>query len=143
MVASVIIVISLVVLVMAFYFSKIKDYLQADGFESSLFLAGASIYTGTFIFSSNWDYRMIFLGLCVPFVETKRFPLGGIFVILIIVAMNESILTPWLGRPGLAIVLLAKIAVFAVLSAYLAALALTIFLHFKPLKHSRYAGAMP
>ena len=93
----------------------------------SAFVAGASIYIGTFIFSWNWDYRLIFLIFCVPFVETRRFPLGGVLVILIIIAMNDLILTPWLGTPGLAIVWIAKIVVFAVLSAYLAASVPTIF----------------
>jgi hypothetical protein len=31
-----------------------------------LFLAGAGIYLGTFLLASNFDYRLIFLQLCVP-----------------------------------------------------------------------------
>jgi hypothetical protein len=117
---GVIIVICSAILMIAVYLRKIEGCFQLDGFDSSLFLAGASIYIGTFIFLSNWDYRLIFLSFCIPFVETKRFPLGAGLVILIIAAMNEFILTPWLGVYGLAIVWFAKIVVFAVLSAYLA-----------------------
>ncbi len=32
----------------------------------SLFIAGASIYCGTFIIGNNWDYRLIFLTLTFP-----------------------------------------------------------------------------
>jgi hypothetical protein len=60
--AGVIIVISLMIFVVALYFRKIKSYLmQTDRLDFSLFLAGSSIYLGTFIFSPNWDYRLIFL----------------------------------------------------------------------------------
>jgi len=125
--AGVIIAICVVILTIARYFRKTEGYKQPEGFAFGLFLAGASIYTGTFIFSWNWDYRLIFLIFCVPFVGTRRFPLGGVLVILIIIAMNDLILTPWLGTPGLAIVLIAKFVVFAVLSAYLAASVPSIF----------------
>jgi hypothetical protein len=125
--AGVIIAICVVILTIARYFRKTEGYKQPEGFAFGLFLAGASIYTGTFIFSWNWDCRLIFLIFCVPFVETRRFPLGGVLVILIIIAMNDLILTPRLGTPGLAIVSVAKLVVFAVLSAYLAAFVPTIF----------------
>ena len=121
MMVGVIVVISLMILMVALYFRKIKSYLQTDRLDFSLFLAGSSIYLGSFMFSPNWDYRLIFLIFCVPFLETKRFPLGGFLVILIIVAMNDRLLTPWFGEPGLAIVWSAKILLFAVLCGYLAA----------------------
>jgi len=127
MLASAIIVICSAILMMAVYFRKIEGCLLLDGFDASLFLAGASIYVGTFIISSNYDYRLIFLIFCVPFVEKNRFPLGTLSVILIIVAMNELILPTWLRVPGLAIVLIAKVVIFVVLSAYLAAFIPTIF----------------
>ena len=98
-----------------------------EAFEFDLFLAGASIYIGTFIFSSNWDYRLMFLTFCVPFLEARRFPFGGLLVILIIAALNEWVLHPLLGRAGLAISWFAKIGVFIALSAYLAVLVLAIF----------------
>jgi hypothetical protein len=41
--------------------------------------------------------------------------------------MNELILPTWLRVPGLAIVLIAKVVIFVVLSAYLAAFIPTIF----------------
>jgi hypothetical protein len=116
-----------VILAITLYFRKIEDHQQPNGFEFSLFLAGATIYIGTFIFSWNWDYRLIFLIFCVPFLKTKQFPFGGVLVTLIVVAMNDLILTPWLGALGLAIVWFAKIVIFAVLSAYLAAFVVTIF----------------
>ena len=127
MIAGVIVLICSAISIIALYFRRIEGHLQADGFKFSLFLAGASIYIGTFIFSSNWDNRLIFLILCVPFVDTMRFPLGGFFVVIIIVAMNELIIRPRFGVPGVAIVVVAKTFVFAVLSAYVGALVPTIF----------------
>lgn len=32
-----------------------------------LFLLGSSTYVGTFLVGSNWDYRLVFLLLCLPF----------------------------------------------------------------------------
>lgn len=34
----------------------------------TLFLAGALIYCGTFFIGNNWDYRLVFLLLCVPYL---------------------------------------------------------------------------
>jgi hypothetical protein len=64
--------------------------------------------------------------MCVPFIETKRFPLGGLLIVLIIVAMNQLVMIH-LGGTGIAINWFAKIAVFIVLSAYLVVLVLAIF----------------
>jgi hypothetical protein len=118
------------ILVTALYLKKmevVRRHWQEDGFESSLFLAGASIYVGTFIFSSNFDYRLMFLIFCVPFLEARRFPFSSLLVVLIIVAMNTLVLDPLLGAAGLAMIWFAKIGVFVVLSAYLAVLVLAIF----------------
>lgn len=40
---------------------------------NSLFMAGASIYCGTFILGNNWDYRLIFLNLTFPFFYQSAF----------------------------------------------------------------------
>jgi hypothetical protein len=39
-------------------------------------LVGAAIYVGTFMLSANWDYRLIFLIFCIPFLQHRPFPLG-------------------------------------------------------------------
>src|SRR5262249_40410202 len=115
------------IFVTALYLRKMEGIPRnEDGFAFNLFVAGASIYVGTFIFSSNHDYRLMFLIMCVPFIETKRFPLGGLLIFLIMLAMNQLVMIP-LGGTGVAINWFAKIAIFIVLSAYLVVLVLGIF----------------
>jgi hypothetical protein len=93
----------------------------------SAFVAGASIYIGTFIFSWNWDYRLIFLIFLCTVGGNEAISTRGCIRHSNHLAMNDLILTPWLGTPGVATVWIAKIVVFAVLSAYLAAFVPNIF----------------
>jgi hypothetical protein len=120
----------LAIFVTALYLKKMEGphrHQQEDEFESSLFLAGASIYVGTFIVWANWDYRLMFLIFCIPFLEARRFPFSGLLVVLIIVAMNDLVIHDSLGATGRAIMWFAKIGIFVVLSAYLALRVLAIF----------------
>ena len=89
-----------------------------EGQTFDLFVAGASIYVGTFILSSNWDYRLIFLVLCVPFLTAGSVRFGRFLAVLVIIAMNELLLRR-LGVAGLAAVWLSKIGLFVVLGSYL------------------------
>jgi hypothetical protein len=89
------------------------------GFQFTLFLGGASIYVGTFIFLANWDYRLIFLIFCVPLLQAGRLPFGRSLVGVILLAMNELPLRALLGVPGLAMVWISKVGLFIVFSAYL------------------------
>jgi hypothetical protein len=115
------------IFVTALYLTKMEGILRNEGgLGFNLFVVGASIYVGTFIFSSNHDYRLMFLIMCVPFIETKRFPLSVLLVFLIILAMNQLVLIH-LGGIGIAINWFAKIAIFIVLSAYLVILVLAVF----------------
>jgi hypothetical protein len=95
--------------------------------EFNLFLVGALIYVGTFIFYLITTTGSCFLSFVFPFLESRRFPFGGLLVTLIIAAMNELAMYPLLGRVGVATSWLAKIGVFIALSAYLAALVLAMF----------------
>jgi hypothetical protein len=124
------IVLCLAIFVVVLYLEKMKGLQRPgleDEFESNLFIAGASIYVGTFIVSSNWDYRLMFLIFCVPFLGARPFPLSGFLVALIIVAMNDLVIHDLLGTTGRAIISFAKISVFVVLSAYLSLRLLAIF----------------
>jgi len=93
-----------------------------------LMLVGAAIYVGTFMFAGNVDYRLIFLILCIPFLESRPFPYARAVIVVMIAAMNATWLITWLATPALIAVELAKIAIFAVLSAYLFALTRTVSL---------------
>jgi hypothetical protein len=66
---------------------------MAQALEVRMFKAGAGIYCGTFIVSSNWDYRLIFLLLCFPFLQTLSHSLYNKFLpFAMILAMNL-----WIG----------------------------------------------
>ena len=60
-----------------------------DTRRTDLFLSGAGIYCGTFVFASNWDYRLVFLILCLPFLT--KIPNAFLSIVLpffFLVAMN-------------------------------------------------------
>ena len=60
---------------------------------SIFFLTGASIFLGTFLFSGNFVYRLIFIIFCIPFVEKiLNNKLRYLTLILILIASNDSIL---------------------------------------------------
>jgi hypothetical protein len=89
-------------------------------------LVGAAIYVGTFMSSGNVDYRLIFLILCIPFLQRRPFPYARAVIAVMVVAMNAPLLVSWLAMPGALVAELAKILIFAVLSAYLFALILAM-----------------
>jgi Glycosyltransferase family 87 len=88
-----------------------------------LMLVGAAIYVGTFILWSNFDYRLIFLIFCIPFLQRRPFPYAHVVIVVMLTAMNQAPLHRLFGVTGLIVAQLAKNVIFAVLSAYLLALA--------------------
>jgi hypothetical protein len=57
--------------------------------QEKLFLIGASIYVGSYIFFSNIDYRLIFLFLTIPYVENLKPKLNYIYSISILIISNS------------------------------------------------------
>jgi hypothetical protein len=109
-------------LTLTYYFSKSDAVTVKYDPAFDLMLVGASIYVGTFMFSSNFDYRLIFLILCIPFLQGRPFPFARALIVVMLMAMNGRLVTDWLHIPaGQDMVLLAKSAIFAALSAYLLA----------------------
>ena len=84
-----------------------------------LFLGGASIYVLTFAISSSWDYRLIFLILCIPWLaDAQRSKRCSGFLIAILIAMCDYWLSP-LGIVARVAVVTAKTAIFVVFFAIL------------------------
>ena len=52
------------------FFSRNNPEGDADPVIELFFLAGAALYIGTFILSANWDYRLVMLVLCAPYIAT-------------------------------------------------------------------------
>ena len=121
---------TLAALTLAYAFSRSDAVEQKQDLAFDLMLVGAAIYVGTFILSSNWDYRLIFLILCIPFLQQRPFPCARAVILAMLPAMNETLLTYWFGGTGLIVAQLAKTVIFAVLGAYLLALAWGTFASF-------------
>jgi len=113
-------------LLLTAHFRNSKECRYKEDLASTLSLCGASIYVGTFIFAANYDYRLMFLILCLPHLQEKPFPFAGILIPLMLLAMNEAPLIWLFGSSGVAVSLSAKFAVFIVLCAWLLTLSLAV-----------------
>lgn len=61
--------------------------------KEKMFLSGAGIYIGTFIFSSNIDYRLIFLLFTIPFLlNQKNNKIILLYLFSLIVCFNSLII---------------------------------------------------
>jgi hypothetical protein len=76
------------------------------------FLLGASVYVGSFWVGANYDYRMVFLLMCMPACwSAGRLPQA--LVVLMLVSMNSFFLSWWLVAPAKGLVLVLLSAVLA------------------------------
>lgn len=83
------------------------------------FLVGSAIYLFTFVFSSNWDYRLIFLSLCVPHLLSLRASLVRICsLVSLVVAANQIALVAVFGVFGFGVNLIAKCFLFIMVSVF-------------------------
>ena len=60
--------------------------------KNRLFLAGSSIYCGSFIFYSSYDYRLIFLILTIPYFFNRLNKFYLIYLIFVLLSSNSLIL---------------------------------------------------
>ena len=75
-----------------FRFNVIKKIEQISK-EEKMFLSGAGIYIGTFLTSSNIDYRLIFLLLTLPYIlNSEKDTLRIVYLICISICFNSLIL---------------------------------------------------
>lgn len=90
---------------------------KVKGDEFKLFQIGAWIFLCTFIISSNWDYRLIFLILCIPFVTSlPKSNIKFLILLSIIVASNQAILNNVLGTMASGMLsIISKMIVFVTL----------------------------
>uniref|UniRef100_UPI0040481511 hypothetical protein n=1 Tax=Limnohabitans sp. TaxID=1907725 RepID=UPI0040481511 len=85
--------------------------------EELLFLVGSCVYIGTFILASNYDYRLIFLLLCVPFImKLEVIPIRFGLAVLLLLALNFMPLAAMLGKLGVTLNILSKVILFITLT---------------------------
>ena len=96
---------------------KLEHKKKPDDFIERLFLIGATLYISLFIIASNFDYKLIFLLFCVPYLSLLKNIFVKWFILLtIIVASNYS----WMYNGSLTsfghyINIISKILIFIIL----------------------------
>jgi hypothetical protein len=68
--------------------------------RSHLYVSGSSIFIGTFIIGSNWDYRLVFLSCVIPYLAHKTRNYTSTLPSLGIALITLLLYTPFL--PGIA-----------------------------------------
>ena len=92
------------------FLRKRLNFSEMNEHAKQMFLVGAYIYVGTFILSSNWDYRLIFLLLCVPYVMSlDDHYLRSLISLSLIIAFNQIPLAYVLGATGVGLNILSKL----------------------------------
>ena len=66
-----------------------KNEITATTNQEKLFLIGASIYVGSYIFFSNIDYRLIFLFLTIPYIENLKPKINYLYCISVLIISNS------------------------------------------------------
>jgi hypothetical protein len=83
--------------------------------EKNYFLIGGGIYLGSFIVSSNADYRLVILIFCIPYIYClENIIWKKIILWSILISSNQIILNSFLKNLGVAINVLAKINLFVI-----------------------------
>jgi hypothetical protein len=105
-------------------FKRVIQFTKVDSTPSSelnLFLIGSLIYCGTFLIAGNWDYRLIFLIFCIPYIEKSiKGKLRLLMLISIVFASNQIILTYLVGKfIGMILCIASKCFLFFILSIIL------------------------
>lgn len=81
----------------------------------SLFFAGISLYVGLFLVTSSYDYRLIFLFFCIPYLIKKKNSLSNLILGLIILASQTDLFLFHFGYYGAILNTLFKFALFILL----------------------------
>ena len=118
------IIVSLVLIIL---FSRIKIMFNnsSSSIITDLFVAGAIIFSGTFIITSNWDYRLIFLLFCIPYILNIQHKLVKHSLLLsILVSSNSMFLSSntvmqIIGQFGISLCIMSKYYTFIMITSLL------------------------
>jgi hypothetical protein len=118
-VSGILIILSLIL----WYFMRAKSCISPTGFEQkaqTLFLVGAPIFSASFVLMGNWDYRLIFLIFCVPYLlAIKSNALRNCVLTLTVLASNQAMLFLLFNRVGITVCKVSKALLFIVITAIL------------------------
>lgn len=103
--------------------------------EQRLFLSGSTIFLGTFLLSSNFDYRLVFLILCLPYVVARTGLMRHVTLALVLISANFGLMYEYLGHFGAVSNLMCKVTLFVCLAYYFLGIA-------RPIVMSWFANAI-
>lgn len=113
-------------LLLIILFSRIKIIVNnSSTLITDLFVAGAIIFSGTYIITSNWDYRLIFLLFCIPYLlNIQNRLLKHSILISILVSSNSMFLSSALvlqiiGQFGISLCIMCKYYTFIMITSLL------------------------
>jgi len=113
-------------LLLIILFSRIKIIVNnSSTLITDLFVAGAIIFSGTYIITSNWDYRLIFLLFCIPYLlNIQNRLVKHSILISILVSSNSMFLSSALvlqiiGQFGISLCIMCKYYTFIMITSLL------------------------
>lgn len=107
---SILIIFTAFIALKLYFLRKRLSFSEMNKNAKQMFLVGAYVYVGTFFLSSNFDYRLIFLLLCVPYLMSLDDRYLRILISLsLIIAFNQLPLHFVLGPTGVGVNILSKL----------------------------------
>ena len=111
---------NILIIFAAFFFTNKIQQSETNVVNENLFIASASLYVGSFFFGSNFDYRLAFLILTLPYlVAQERTFLRHGLPIMFLIASNQNLFRAALGKVGLVSNVVVKLAIAIVLLSML------------------------
>ncbi len=107
-------------LCVALSFTKSIKPASSSSFKTDLFIAGGSIFAGTYLLTSNWDYRLIFLLLCIPYILSIQSRVARHSMLIgILLASNAPLMGNFYNQPVIMMGILCQYFVFLMVTACL------------------------
>jgi len=90
---------------------------EAEPAALRLFLCGGAVFLGSSLLGANWDYRLCFLLMTLPWLtQLPQRGLAAVLVALMLAACNQPLLEAHWGLGGLRLNLAAKAALFVLVA---------------------------
>jgi hypothetical protein len=108
------------IVTVAFFFTQKIQLSETNAVNENLFIASASLYVGSFFFGSNFDYRLAFLILAIPYLvaQSRAFLHLGL-PIMFMIACNQNLFRVAFGKVGLVANVAVKLAIAVILLSML------------------------
>jgi len=92
LIISIALIFSVIILFIVLKKKIVKSDSKEDHKFENLFICGGLIYFSTFLIAANWDYRLVFLTLCYPYMKTQNKAFKFLFNVTLLISMHYTIL---------------------------------------------------